>query len=60
MPFITTALENGGSLEDVQRAAGHREPDTTKLFDRRGYNPEKLASFSQCINHSRRKEERNE
>jgi hypothetical protein len=24
--FITTALENGCSLEDVQRAAGHREP----------------------------------
>jgi integrase/recombinase XerD len=24
--FITTALENDASLEDVQRAAGHREP----------------------------------
>ena len=43
--FITTALENGCSLEDVQRAAGHREPSTTKLYDRRGYNPEKSASF---------------
>jgi integrase/recombinase XerD len=43
--FITTALENGASLEDVQRAAGHREPDTTKLYERRGYNPEKAASF---------------
>ena len=43
--FITTALENGASLEDVQRAAGHREPGTTKLYDRRGYNPEKSASF---------------
>jgi integrase len=43
--FITTALENGCSLEDVQRAAGHREPGTTKLYDRRGYNPEKSASF---------------
>jgi site-specific recombinase XerD len=31
--FITTALENGASLEDVQRAAGHREPGTTKLYD---------------------------
>ncbi len=41
--FITTALEN--RLEDVQRAAGHREPSTTKLYDRRGYNPEKSASF---------------
>jgi integrase/recombinase XerD len=35
--FITRALENGCSLEDVQRAAGHREPGTTKLYDRRGY-----------------------
>jgi site-specific recombinase XerD len=31
--FITTALENGCSLEDVQRAAGHREPSTTKLYE---------------------------
>ncbi len=43
--FITTALDNGASLEDVQRAAGHRDPSTTKLYDRRGYNPEKSASF---------------
>lgn len=43
--FITTALENGAQLEDVQKAAGHRDPSTTKLYDRRGYNPEKVASF---------------
>jgi site-specific recombinase XerD len=43
--FITTALDNGASLEDVQRAAGHADPATTKLYDRRGYNPEKSASF---------------
>jgi integrase/recombinase XerD len=43
--FITTALENGASLEDVQKAAGHRDPSTTKLYDRRGYHPEKSASF---------------
>lgn len=43
--FITTALENGAQLEDVQKAAGHRAPSTTKLYDRRGYNPEKAASF---------------
>jgi len=40
--FITTALDNGASLEDVQRAAGHADPSTTKLYDRRGYNPETL------------------
>jgi integrase/recombinase XerD len=42
---ITTALDNGASLEDVQSAAGHADPSTTKLYDRRGYNPEKSASF---------------
>jgi integrase/recombinase XerD len=43
--FITTALDNGASLEDVQRDVGHADPSTTKLYDRRGYNPEKSASF---------------
>jgi site-specific recombinase XerD len=43
--FITTTLENGASLEEVQKAAGHRDPGTTKLYDRRSYNPEKAASF---------------
>jgi site-specific recombinase XerD len=43
--FITTALNNGASLEDVQRDVGHADPSTTKLYDRRGYNPEKSASF---------------
>lgn len=43
--FITTALENGASLEEVQKAAGHRDPRTTKLYDRRGYTPEKSASY---------------
>ena len=33
--FITTALENGAQLEDVQKAAGHRDPGTTK----RAYEP---------------------
>jgi hypothetical protein len=33
------------NLEDVQLAAGHADPSTTKLYDRRGYNPEKSASF---------------
>jgi integrase/recombinase XerD len=43
--FVTTALANGASLEDVQEAAGHADPSTTKLYDRRGYNPEKSAAF---------------
>jgi integrase len=43
--FITRALDNGASLAEVQRAAGHADATTTKLYDRRGYNPEKSASF---------------
>jgi integrase len=43
--FITTALENGAQLEDVQKAAGPRDSSTTEMYDRRGYNPEKVASF---------------
>jgi integrase/recombinase XerD len=43
--FITTALDNGASLEDVQRDVGHADPSTTKLYDRRGHNPEKSAAF---------------
>lgn len=43
--FITTALSNGAPLEEVQRAAGHADPRTTKLYDRRGYSPEKSAAF---------------
>ena len=40
---ITTALDNGAKLKDVQKAAG-RDPSTTKLYDRRGYDPEKAAA----------------
>jgi len=43
--FITTALENGAQLEDVQKAADIVTRVHTKLYDRRGYNPEKAASF---------------
>jgi hypothetical protein len=43
--FITTALNKGASLEDVKWDVGHADPSTTKLYDRRGHNPEKSASF---------------
>jgi integrase/recombinase XerD len=33
------------AIEDVQRDVGHADPSTTKLYDRRGHNPEKSASF---------------
>ena len=34
--FITTPLENGAALDDVQRAPGRSGPGTTKPYDRRG------------------------
>jgi integrase len=43
--FITRALDNGVSLEEVQRTAAHADVTITRLYDRRGYNPEKSASF---------------
>jgi hypothetical protein len=39
------AWQTGASLGEVQRAAGPADATTTKLYDRCGYNPEKLASF---------------
>ena len=39
------ASRSGAQLKDVQKAAGHRDPGTTKLYDRCGHNPEKAASF---------------
>jgi integrase/recombinase XerD len=32
---ITDLLEQGVPLEDVQRLAGHSDPRTTRLYDRR-------------------------
>ncbi len=43
--YVPFALDNGASLEEVQRAAEHADATTTKLYDRRGHNPEKSASF---------------
>jgi len=43
--FATTSLTNGSSLEDVQEALGHADATTTKLYDKRGFNPEKSAAF---------------
>jgi integrase/recombinase XerD len=42
--FISTALENGAELEDVQKAAAYRDRSTNKLYDWRGLYPEKPAS----------------
>ena len=44
--FITTALENGAQLEDVQKAAGHRDPSTTKLYDGAATTRRRRRAFS--------------
>jgi integrase/recombinase XerD len=43
--FATNALENRCPLEDVQAALGHADSRTTKLYDKRGHNPERSAAF---------------
>lgn len=43
--FATIALTNGAKLENVQKAMGHADPSTTKLYDHRGDNPEEAAAF---------------
>jgi integrase/recombinase XerD len=43
--FITTALENGAKLEDVQRTVGHADPATTQLYDRGRFTPQKSAAL---------------
>lgn len=35
---ITNYLENGGSIDEAQRMAGHSDPRTTGLYDRRNRN----------------------
>ena len=43
--FITRALENGASLDEVQRATGHADPSTTKVYDRRRFTPDRSAAL---------------
>jgi integrase/recombinase XerD len=43
--FITTALDHGAKLEDVQRTVGHADPSTTQLYDRGQFMPQKSAAL---------------
>jgi integrase/recombinase XerD len=43
--LITTTLDNGAKLEDVQRTVGHADPSTTQLYDRRRFIPQKSAAL---------------
>jgi len=42
---ITDALKDGARPEDMRQAARHSDPSTTQLYDRRRYDPEKVANI---------------
>ncbi|MGD9526606.1 MAG: tyrosine-type recombinase/integrase [Dehalococcoidia bacterium] len=44
--FITAALEAGVSLRDVQDAAGHADPRTTRNYDRARHNLDRAATYA--------------
>lgn len=44
--FITSAREAGVPLEDVQDAAGHKDPRTTRRYDRGRYSLDRHASYA--------------
>lgn len=44
--FITAALDAGVSLRDVQDAAGHADPRTTRRYDRSRHNLDRAATYA--------------
>lgn len=44
--FVTAALDAGVSLRDVQDAAGHADPRTTRRYDRARYNLDRHATYA--------------
>jgi len=43
--FVTEALEAGVPLQDVQDAAGHRDPRTTRRYDRSRHNLDRHPTY---------------
>jgi hypothetical protein len=46
---IDRMVRKFASGPDVQKAARHRDPSTTKLYDRREYKAEKAAFFCDVL-----------
>lgn len=44
--FVTLSLDTGASLRDVQDAAGHADPRTTRRYDRARYNLDKHPTYA--------------
>jgi integrase/recombinase XerD len=44
--FVTAALDAGVSLRDVQDAAGHADPRTTRRYDRSRHNLDRAATYA--------------
>jgi integrase/recombinase XerD len=43
---VTLALDAGVSLRDVQDAAGHADPRTTRRYDRARHNLDRAATYA--------------
>jgi integrase/recombinase XerD len=44
--FVTHALDSGATLRDVQDAAGHADPRTTRRYDRARYNLDRHPTYA--------------
>jgi len=44
--FVTLALDAGASLRDVQDAAGHADPRTTRMYDRARHNLDRHPTYA--------------